>query len=208
MAADLERRATFARIGGHSVLDLINTVGWRLSDERRYDDLHDFDDLVRWARQAELLTSTDGTAVGAAAAASPAAAVAEFDRVRQLREAVYDTLFDDGDPHAVGAEYRDALAHAELTAHGDHWGWNLPADIALPRRRIALSAMELLTSAPLHLLAQCQDAECGWVFLDTSARKNRRWCVSADCGNRNRVRRYYAKGRRSRAASSAVDTLD
>jgi predicted RNA-binding Zn ribbon-like protein len=31
------------------------------------------------------------------------------------------------------------------------------------------------------------------VYLDTSPRRNRRWCSAADCGNRNRARRYYAR---------------
>ena len=51
----------------------------------------------------------------------------------------------------------------------------------------------LLTSPEVAALHQCEDAACGWVYLDTSPRRNRRWCVAADCGNRNRARRFYAR---------------
>jgi predicted RNA-binding Zn ribbon-like protein len=37
-----------------------------------------------------------------------------------------------------------------------------------------------------------------WVCLDDSPRHNRRWCVSADCGNRNRVREYRVREYRLR----------
>jgi predicted RNA-binding Zn ribbon-like protein len=63
--------------------------------------------------------------------------------------------------------------------------------------------MDLLARADLAQLAQCQDAECGWVFLDSSSRQNRRWCVSADCGNRNRAREHYARSRSVNRAASA-----
>ncbi|WP_083433890.1 CGNR zinc finger domain-containing protein [Nostocoides australiense] len=33
------------------------------------------------------------------------------------------------------------------------------------------------------------------VFVDTSRQRNRRWCPADDCGNRNRVRAHYQRGR-------------
>lgn len=203
MAEETRRRAEFSRIGGHPVLDLINTVQWRLSESRRGDDLHEDDDVIRWAQQSELITDGEAGGLRKLAAHSPAAASEELARVRGLREAVYDVLFTNADPRVVLEEYRDAIADADLARHEDEWGWDLPVDLALPRRRIALSALDLLTRAPLAELGQCQDAECGWVFLDTSARKDRRWCVSSDCGNRNRVREYYARERRLRSAKQS-----
>ena len=62
-----------------------------------------------------------------------------------------------------------------------------------PRDRAVRQVIDLLTSPELALLHQCEDRACGWVYLDTSPRHNRRWCVAADCGNRNRARRFYAR---------------
>ncbi|MFC0627978.1 CGNR zinc finger domain-containing protein [Kribbella deserti] len=39
-------------------------------------------------------------------------------------------------------------------------------------------------------LRQCPGDECGWVFWDSSARANRRWCTMAVCGNRAKVRAF------------------
>ena len=41
----------------------------------------------------------------------------------------------------------------------------------------------------------CGDDSCGWVYLDTSPRRNRIWCTAAGCGNRNRVKRHHARTR-------------
>src|SRR5436190_1196254 len=45
---------------------------------------------------------------------------------------------------------------------------------------------DLLTSDSRGLVRQCEDAGCGWLFLDRSNARKRRWCSMADCGNRNR----------------------
>ncbi len=42
-------------------------------------------------------------------------------------------------------------------------------------------------------LRRYDDPLCSWVFLDTSRGYRRRWCSSADCGNRARVRRHAAR---------------
>ena len=41
----------------------------------------------------------------------------------------------------------------------------------------------------------CGNPECGLVFMDLSKNGSRRWCDTAGCGNRDRVRRY--RGRAS-----------
>jgi predicted RNA-binding Zn ribbon-like protein len=200
--AQRSRRDVFSQIGGHRALDLVNTVQWRLSEAKSFDDIRDYADVVRWARQVGAITSEASEKAEAQASLTRSDADAEVARVRELREALYATLFEDADPEPVVAEYEQALSAGRLarTNHGgDAWTWELPVDVALPRRAIALDAFDLLTRADLSLLAQCQDAECGWVFLDSSPRHNRRWCVAADCGNRNRARDFY---RRSRAGAS------
>jgi len=54
-----------------------------------------------------------------------------------------------------------------------------------------------MTSADVALLHRCEDIACGWLYLDRSPRHNRRWCSAADCGNRNRARRHYARKKRN-----------
>jgi predicted RNA-binding Zn ribbon-like protein len=194
MSSD-SRRHVFSQIGGHTALDLVNTVEWRLAPERLSDDLRDYDDVVRWASQLGVVSPDERDAIRRAASRDGATAEKESVLVHEVREALYDTLFAGGDPGILVDQYAEAVAQGRLTPGPSGWTWNLPVDLGLPRRRIALEAFDLLTRADLSVLAQCQDADCGWVFLDTSPRHNRRWCVAADCGNRNRAREFYRRSR-------------
>ena len=53
--------------------------------------------------------------------------------------------------------------------------------------------MDLASRSDLDRLHQCEDATRGWVFPDTSPRRNCRSCVARACGDRNRSRAYYAR---------------
>lgn len=188
------RPETFSRIAGHPALDLVNTVDWRLSADRRSEELLDYDAVRDWARQFELVDDATHADLADRAAQHPVVAESERDRVIALRESLYSAAFEGGGTELIADEYREAIGCGDLTADGSG-DWVFPPDLALPRHRMALLAVDALTRVDRSRFAQCDDAECGWVFLDTSPRRNRRWCVSADCGNRNRVREYYERTR-------------
>ncbi|WP_350347642.1 CGNR zinc finger domain-containing protein [Agromyces sp. G08B096] len=195
-------RETYPQIAGALALDLVNTVSWRLSAERRIEHLVDYGDVLRWAAQVGLIDRETIRALERLAAADPQGATVEHRGILDLREALYDAAYDGAPTEPVVREHADAVAAGRLErdGDGDGWAWRFPVDLALPRRRIALAAVDLLLRDDLDRLGQCSDAECGWVFLDTSPRHNRRWCVASDCGNRNRVREHYARSRKTDAA--------
>lgn len=197
----------FPTVGGHPALDLVDTVHWRLDAARRIDTLADYADVVRWCRQLGLLDDDQVAGASAAAEQEPASAAGERDAVVALREAVYAAVFDD-DPDAaalIAREHVAARARSELVrAPGERgWLWRPPAGLAAPRAVVAALAEDLVTS-DLSLARQCGDDACGWVYLDTSPRGNRRWCTSAGCGNRNRVARHHARQRGGTAPGSAA----
>jgi predicted RNA-binding Zn ribbon-like protein len=66
---------------------------------------------------------------------------------------------------------------------------------------VARSAVDLMTSADLARVRECDGHDCGWLFLDTSKAGRRRWCSMAICGNRAKSERYR---QRSAAAPSRV----
>ena len=39
----------------------------------------------------------------------------------------------------------------------------------------------------------CANSDCGWLFIDMSRNKSRRWCDMKDCGNRAKGKRFYRK---------------
>ncbi|SIO26953.1 CGNR zinc finger domain-containing protein [Agromyces cerinus] len=188
-------RDTYGQVGGAVALDLVNTVSWRLNAERFTEHLVDFDDVRRWALQLGLVDDAQSAALGPLSDERPADAAAELARVIALREAIYSAAYEGGSTQPLVAAHAEAATAGRLDRDGEGWAWEFDTDLALPRRRIALAAVDLLLRDDLDRLGQCSDAECGWVFLDTSPRHNRRWCVASDCGNRNRVREHYARVR-------------
>lgn len=198
-------RETFAQISGAVALDLVNTVSWRASDERLLEHLGRYDDVRRWAQQLGVIDEGAASTLAALAEAHPEEAAAETARAVELREAIFGACYEGAPADPIVAANAEAVAAGRLERDGDGagWRWEFPLDLALPRRRIALAAVELLQRDDLELLARCSDAECGWVFLDHSPRHNRRWCVAADCGNRNRVREFYARRQASAGAAPA-----
>jgi len=56
-------------------------------------------------------------------------------------------------------------------------------------------AAGLLTSEKLDRVEECADDRCGWLFLDVSRNRSRRWCAMEDCGNRAKARRHYKRKR-------------
>lgn len=186
----------FSHIAGDPALDLVNTVDWRLSETDRGDRLASYASVLAWCLDSGLLTAEEYDALTAAAAGDPQAAEREREAVIDLREDAYLALFDDDMEAAqrVAQAHRDGLTGASLRRDGHSWRWcDDEVGLFTPGHRIARALLDLFRRNDLDKLHQCEDAECGWVYLDTSPRRNRRWCVSSDCGDRNRARAYYAR---------------
>jgi predicted RNA-binding Zn ribbon-like protein len=192
---------TFELVAGHVALDLLNTVEWRLDPAERIDDLTSYAGVLDWAEQAGVVTGAEPKALARLAEAQPRRAEDELVAFRELRETAYAALVEQ-DADAVDrlvAAHREVLDRSRLAYTEDHWRWTeAELVLATPRDRVTRAVLGLMTSPEVATLHQCEDAACGWVYLDTSPRRNRRWCIAADCGNRNRARRFYA---RKRAAS-------
>ncbi|WP_199806746.1 CGNR zinc finger domain-containing protein [Streptomyces sp. NRRL F-5727] len=186
----------FGHIAGDRMLDLVNTVAWRLGGPERAEALKTFSDVVDWCLESDLLGPDEAAALRDLADRDAAAAERERERVVEARERAYAILFE-GDAEAarhLADMYRAAIAAADLVRAGDRWQWrDRDTDLGLPGHRIVRGLVALTQREDLDRLHQCEDATCGWVYLDTSPRRNRRWCNTKDCGDRNRSRAYYAR---------------
>lgn len=211
MATAAEVRS-FELIGGHVVVDLVNTVSWRLDDERRTDHAPGYPELLDWARQTELLDPAQHGMLRDAIARHPGQARQAVTATHQLREVLYRVL----GPVAAGEEparsdlselqhlILQALQQAQLvTACPLRWQLTVqaPGDLT---HLAAIRALELLGSGDLGRLRQCQDRACGWLFIDRSRSHTRRWCSSADCGNRERARRHYTRRHSPHSSGAAA----
>jgi predicted RNA-binding Zn ribbon-like protein len=184
--------------GGHPVIDLVNTVAWRGDDARRVDNLGDYSDLVAWCRHAGVVSATEASDLMRAMESDRDSAQRAVVRAKRLREALH-ALWTDGAPSAlptISAEYRNALQHRELRAVDASVEWvDRQWSVLTPVARLVIAAVDLITETPRDRVKTCDDTACGWLFLDSSHRQNRRWCSSADCGNRDRARRHYERAR-------------
>jgi predicted RNA-binding Zn ribbon-like protein len=195
-------------VGNNLALDFANTVNDHGS-EHPGELVHSYADLARWGQEAGIVTNEENAALLAEAERRPADAVRVLAEARRLREAVFG-LFDSlsrggqADPAALAilnGSLNQALPHLRVSSdeHGFGWAWNAHAhDLDQIVWPVARAAAELLVSAELERVRVCSDDTCGWLFIDTTRNRSRRWCTMESCGNRAKARRHYEQERRAR----------
>lgn len=178
-------------MGGHVVVDFVNTVPWRLDPARTTDDLTTPAALAGWLRRTGLWHRNLG------------ADDQVLEEVRRLRENCYAVLIASIEGSQPPPDRAGALREAMVTALSHartptlvplRWEFE-PAEAADLPALLALEIWRFLQFTDLTRLRRCADDGCGWLFLDASRNGSRRWCSSADCGNRARVRRHYRRSR-------------
>ncbi len=98
----------------------------------------------------------------------------------------------------IRALHARCLEKARLAPFGGRFAWNWRAQgapIEAVLGPISLSAMTTLLQADLTRIKQCQGEKCGWLFLDTTKNKSRRWCEMEVCGNRAKQKRLAGRAR-------------
>jgi predicted RNA-binding Zn ribbon-like protein len=210
LAAKEHRR--FGFLGGRLCLDFANTVDWR-GDARPVELLGRYADLISWSREAGLLDGDAEKRLLAAARRSPELAALALAGCVSFRESLYRVvkLYRDAREPSLGdlervSEVVAACARSSrlrCAGAGDddeprrmEWVWAAPTG-ALDGMLwpVARSAAELLASPELERVRVCADARCGWLFLDASRGRRRKWCSMLHCGNRAKARRFFARRR-------------
>jgi predicted RNA-binding Zn ribbon-like protein len=185
--------------GGHIALDFANTVGDR--GDQADEHVNTYGDLVAWAEARGVVTKADAAHLRRTAAAAPEAARAAYRRAIRLREALYRVFLRrtsgkapaGGDLSTLNRFVADTYREARLVVDGDRvvLDTGSTADhLERPFAAVVRAAVELLTGDQAALVGRCADETCGWLFLDTTRNRTRRWCVMKDCGNRAKVRRF------------------
>lgn len=196
---------TLKLLGGRLSLDFVNTADLHASDHP-VEFLTSYSDLVAWSQHVGILTDHQVQRLLKEAARRPLDASAVLERAITLREAIYRIFVAISRGHppqaadlaTFNAELSGALAQSQIvsTAGGFTWDWTGAEDaldqILWP---VVHDAAGLLTSQDLDRVGQCADDRCGWLFLDTSRNRSRRWCSMEDCGNRAKARRHYERER-------------
>jgi len=199
---EARRVATLKRVGGDLALDFANTADWHDTDAPE-EMLNEYEDLVIWALGAGAIDEDAAQRLRTGALRCPTTACAALNEARALREvlfrifsAVAAAAAAAGDDLAALSEACSAAAaHRRIVHAGGNyrWSWTDDGHLHRPLWPVAIAAAELLASGPLDRVKKCEDGRCGWLFLDTSRNRSRRWCDMADCGNRAKARRYYRR---------------
>ena len=188
-------------------LDFANTLQWHASANPQ-EHLNSYSDLVEWGHKEGLLSEKDVQKLSKETRRNPVASEKVLKRAIELRETIYrifsavaaGDLPKDGDLSIINRNLAKTMAQSRIitTKNGFTWDINRNTDdLDWMLKPIVRSAAELLTSDELDRVKECADDKgCGWLFLDRSRNKSRRWCDMKDCGNRAKANRFYKRNRK------------
>ncbi len=188
-------------IAGNLALDFVNSVQSWDGAQALGDHWSSYEDLLAWGEAAAALTAREARQLKAEAAGKPREAARVLSRATTLRERLH-RLFaavavgarvDPADLETLNAAYRGVLAHRQLVDAGEGIAWRWDDTPALERVLwpVLLAAVDLATSDRLSRVRECGGERCGWLFLDETKNRSRRWCEMSVCGNRAKARRHY-----------------
>jgi predicted RNA-binding Zn ribbon-like protein len=188
-------------VGGRLCLDFVNTSSGRGTAHHK-ENLTCYSDLLAWVHHAGILGIEETLALAAQARARPRMAQRAFAKALRLREALHVILSATVERRPVPAQAVDRLsAFLAQAARAQRfqpaprvpvWRWSTLASTGFekPLWPIVRSAAELLAEGPLDRLKTCGGFGCGWIFLDQTRNRGRRWCEMEVCGSRAKMRRY------------------
>lgn len=206
------RKLPFDLTSGRVCLDFVNTVDNRLSSQPQ-ERLTGFAELVAFGEQAGALSASEARKLRRDGRENSRASSALFQRYVALRELIFRILsavaacrkVSQADVETLNAAVRRSNA-GSLVTPGDGkaaWQWldkSSNADRLIGK--IVRSAVELLTSGDIQCVKKCAANDCGWLFIDDSRSRNRRWCEMRTCGSRHKARAYYQRKKAGRQRMS------
>lgn len=188
---------------GHFVLDFVNTAAGLNRDPR--DWLDTYERLIEWSALAGIGQATLKGKLIDLDRANPAGGQEALADARLLRSALYEILHSgregvlppDSAVEQLQRWCRRGGATLELR-------WNREGvlrtsiescGLDVISATVALAAAELLSRPLDGQMGVCAGRNCGWVFLDTSKSRRRRWCDMKTCGNAAKADRHYRRTR-------------
>lgn len=201
------RPPRFDLIAGSVCLDFVNTLDDRFLAEPK-ELLKDYIDLARFGEDTGILDPNQVDRLFALSQQNPEPARKVLRSAIQLREAIYAVIWavvtKKPVPRAalftLNQYVQMAAQHSSLVEAGGKFEWQFddaPNNLETPLWPIARSAAELLASDEIQFVRACASESCQWLFLDVSKNHGRVWCDMKKCGNRAKVRAFYARQQKS-----------
>jgi len=190
-------------LGGRLCLDFVNTLDWRGTDTPQ-EFLNTFGDLVSWGRHAGICSQPDSGNLYKMAGQSKAEAQKALNQALKLRETIY-RIFAAGianrnpqkeDLAIFNKNLARSMKDSQIIPTTDGYAWDVTGNrtkLNWILNPVIRSAAEILVSDERNKVKACADSACGWLFIDVSRNRSRRWCDMQDCGNRAKATRFYKK---------------
>jgi predicted RNA-binding Zn ribbon-like protein len=198
-------------IGGRLCLDFVNTVGARKFNPSeslfsdyivKGDTLSDYYDLLAWCQLTNILSANEIQILLEESSKNKETIEHIFKLALDLREAIYrickylinNQVPKNSDLILLNQVLSTSYSNIELVFEDGKFLWQW-SKFSLEKMLwlIADSMAELLTTANLSRLRECQGSGCCWLFEDSSKNKMRQWCDMQVCGNLAKVRRFRSK---------------
>ncbi|MEJ5995612.1 CGNR zinc finger domain-containing protein [Pedobacter sp. Du54] len=182
--------------------NFINTVyAWRGKNLNEY--LKSYDDLIQWCERLKVLSSEMCSALGRYAEEHPDTAEAALKNIKKVREMLYHLvsaiaahndveiarLLSKGKPLLVRAASKFSIVYDE----GEFREVLVkdPSDLQAPLWPVLQSLKAMLLDVDARRIKECP--ACGWVFLDQTKNRGRKWCSAVECGTKDKMARYLLK---------------
>lgn len=190
---------TLSLDGGWLCLNFTNTVHDRTVDAP-FEYLSTYNYLVDWAAKVGVLSTSGQRQLKSVAKNDQKKAARALDAFIEAREVLYHLFWaiakDESPDKKTQVAFNDLLEKAmsqlkirvEEQLEVSH-EWKDKTDLIYPLHPIVKSAYDLLTSDKLDRVKEC--GACGWLFLDQSKNRSRKWCSMESCGSNVKAKRYY-----------------
>lgn len=193
----------FELIGGNVCLDFVNTLDDRPSAQPK-ELFENYDDLARFGEETGILTTAQFDNLHERTQIAPDETDDALHRAIHLREALHAiftaVINKQKAPQlaidTLNVNLHNAALHSRLVQVEGRLEWrfdDMTSAVDAMLWPIARAAADLLASSDVAHVRPCSSPTCQWLFLDTSKNHHRRWCSMKQCGNRAKVRRFYAR---------------
>jgi predicted RNA-binding Zn ribbon-like protein len=183
--------------------DFANTCSGR-GGPRLVEHLRSADDVLVWAHHARILARGRAGALRRRLRRDPALARQLLRHAVELRDVVYGiglalaarAPLRRRAVDRLGRIHARCLARAHLTPVNGVYAWTWESarfPVAAILGPIALSVVGVLSQTDLSRIKQCPGENCGWLFVDRTKNRARRWCEMEVCGNRAKQKRLRAR---------------
>ncbi len=191
--------------GNCLVFNFINTVHSRADGDEPFEYLSSYEKLMEWCERLEVMPPDRIKKLSTISDSNPEEAENSLDEMIKVRGMLYRFFSEIAAGQQVEKSYLDdfnqemsqSLTNLRFISEGKdlRLDWETEkTDLKEPLWRVMKSAYDALTEETFERIKECE--ACGWVFLDQSKNRSRRWCSMESCGSTHKAKKYYHRKKR------------